>query len=509
MSCPRSTRVPCGGDVSVRVRIRRRRFLQGSAALAALPLASSCPPPSGDAGVDGGHTLPTLDPSDYDGGEKTAFDPDAIALDEVAFPLGVLSVAPDTESAAFTAKTTLDAATLVVWRDTDEEGQKVVVHDASHARGPSSTIVVRAGGMAPATWYHYAFFVVDGDGNKTARSVIGRVRTAFPDEWLHPITIAAATCTNAEHQPWTALSTMANEEFDVFCHLGDMSYNDGAYSTGEYDVRWAAALGDAGYRAILPRAPLVATWDDHEITNNLNPQTIDDAHMRNAKDSFFAHVPMPRVDGATLGGQSGVDDSLFTTIRYGHTLELIVLDGRTQRTAVEQATSTTAYLGAAQTAFLKETLKESPCRFKVVLNSVPITRMPELWAFANDRWQGYPAQREDLLAFLEDEGITDVWFLAGDFHMGFVGRVEPEGYARRFYEVAVGPTGNLGNPLGLLAAQEEYREQVFPADQFPYGRGKLAATLLTFDPLARTVRIRFLDGGTGEPLFDEELTSAP
>jgi phosphodiesterase/alkaline phosphatase D-like protein len=489
-------------------RIRRRRFLQGTAALGFLPMAAACPPVAdGDGGVDAGPELPTLDPDDYDGGVRVAFDAESIPEDDALFPLGVQAGEPDTSAATFWAKTTLASAVLVVWRETDEAGQVVIVHEGAHGPGVSSTIVARESGMAPATWYRYAFFAVDAVDAKTARSTIGRVRTAFPDDWMLPLTLACATCTNAEHQPWKALEETAKHDYDLFCHLGDMSYNDGAVSVDEYDAKWAIALADPGYRSVLPKAGIVATWDDHEITNNLNPQTIDDAHMANAKASFFAHVPMAKVDGASLGGLSGTDDSLFKSIRYGHTAEIIVLDGRTQRDPENMQTSTTAYLGAAQTAFLKDTLRNSPCRFKIVLNSVPITRMPELWAFANDRWQGYVAQRNDLLLFLEEEEIDDVWFLAGDFHMGYVGRIEIDGYARKFYEVAVGPTGNLGNPLGLLAAQEEYRESVFPADQFPYGRGKLAATLLTFDPYTGKVRIRFVDGGSGEVLFDEELMS--
>jgi phosphodiesterase/alkaline phosphatase D-like protein len=489
-------------------RIRRRKFLQGTAAMGFMPLATGCPPTTGgDGGVDAGIVWPTLDPSDYDGGVKSTFDAEAIALDDVLFSLGVQAGEPDTESATFWTKTTLASAVLVVWRETDEAGQVVIVHEAPHTAGASSTIVAREGGMAPATWYRYAFFAVDDNGAKSARSTIGRVRTAFPDDWRLPFTLACATCTNAEHQPWKALEETAKHDYDLFCHLGDMSYNDGAVSVGEFDAKWAQALGDPGYRAVLPRAGIVATWDDHEITNNLNPQTVDDALMTNAKASFFANVPMQKVDGASIGGVSGRDDSLFKSIRFGHTAEVIVLDGRTQRDPASMQTSTTAYLGDAQTVFLKDALKNSPCRFKIVLNSVPITRMPELWAFANDRWQGYVAQRDDLLRFLEDEAIDDVWFLAGDFHMGFVGRVEPAGYARKFWEIAVGPTGNLGNPLGLLAAQDEYRESVFPADQYTYGRGKLAATLLTFDPYSGKVRIRFIDGANGETLYDEELVS--
>lgn len=52
--------------------------------------------------------------------------------------------------------------------------------------------------------------------------------------------------------------------------------------------------------------------------------------------------------------------------------------------------------------------------------------------------------------------------------------------------------------------QDAYREQVFPADQFLYGKGELAATTLTFDPLRGHVRVRFLDVDGGV-LFDQVI----
>jgi hypothetical protein len=97
-----------------------------------------------------------------------------------------------------------------------------------------------------------------------------------------------------------------------------------------------------------------------------------------------------------------------------------------------------------------------------------------------------------------------VWFLSGDFHVGFVARVERDGFHRQTFEVAVGPGGNLNNPLGFVGDAGILRDQIFPDDQFLYGRGALAATTLRFDPIAGTVQIRFVDEDGGV-LFDQTL----
>ena len=74
--------------------------------------------------------------------------------------------------------------------------------------------------------------------------------------------------------------------------------------------------------------------------------------------------------------------------------------------------------------WLKQGLSDSPCVFKVILNSVPITNMPFLFDLgADDSWVGYEAQREEILSHISD-GVTGAVWLAGDFHFGAVTRVE-------------------------------------------------------------------------------------
>ena len=294
---------------------------------------------------------------------------------------------------------------------------------------------------------------------------------------------------------------LAEEDFDVFVHLGDMSYNDGAVTVAEYGEKWRETLSDPGYQAVLPRASLLMSWDDHEFLNNLNPETADLAQLAAAKTSFFEHVAV----------RPGPDQRLWQSHQWGDTVEFITLDARTERVPSTRPTDASVYIGLEQMAFFKERLKNSTAQFKVVLNSVPITQMTDLWAIAGDRWQGYGSQREEILDFLVDENIRNVFFLSGDFHVGFVGRVERSGPRSQYWEIAVGPTGNLGNPLaGLLEIDPfEYGPLIFPEEQFRYGRGILSATTLTFNPISGGVRVKFVAAEDREVLFDELIRGVP
>lgn len=487
--------------------VQRRRFLQLTATtLAAGSLLPSCkappPAPGPDAALE-----PRLNPQAWDQGRLTAFDVERVPVDATLFALGVQAGSMDSDESGASlwlwthVERRVERLRVRVWRDGPEAGAVVLVRDEPVALDPFGFAKVRLQGLAPSTWYRYAFFESAGGTRADdalaaprARSEVGRVRTAWASDWLWPVTLGATSCTNETYAPYNALATLAEEELDAFLHVGDMVYADGSRTREDYRAWWRRTLQDPGYRALLPRQGSYVVWDDHEFANNLNPETLDPAQLAAAREEFYANLPMA----------PGPTGALWQRYRWGRTLEIFALDCRTERRPSTRESTAPVYVSEEQMTWLKEGLRNSTAHFKVVLNSVPITRMPDLWAMRGDRWQGYDAQRSELLAFLESEDVQNVWFIAGDFHMGFVSRVEVTGFGRNVFEAAVGPGGNLGNPLGYLASREEYREDVFPADQFFYGEGRIAATTLAFDPLRDLVRVRYLDA-EGTVLFDQEI----
>ncbi len=103
-------------------------------------------------------------------------------------------------------------------------------------------------------------------------------------------------------------------------------------------------------------------------------------------------------------------------------------------------------LGAAQLASLKQALLASTATFKIIINDVPLS---SLFVSPYDRWDGYVAEQQDLLAFIGanfDPG--HVLVLTTDFHTNLaIGR-------RELTEVIVGPIGQTtfgGTVRGILA----------------------------------------------------------
>ncbi|MCG3173365.1 MAG: hypothetical protein GMKNLPBB_01562 [Myxococcota bacterium] len=490
-------------------KLNRREFIRLSAgATVALPLAlQACASdgesmgdagvPAGDAGTGGGDSgaADAAPKTPNDNAKTVEFNAAAIKQDDGTFSLGVQSGAMTANSALVWGYTSDNAPkTLRVWREINEPGKVALVHEMS-VTPADGYLKQKVEGLAAGEWYHFAW--LSGGGGFGARSIIGKFRTAVAADYNGPIELAATTCTNIKNTPYQSLLLTAKQEYDFFCHLGDFSYNDGSRTKQEFRNKWRATLNDPGYRQVLSKTGAYITWDDHEIDDNSVLYKLPPEVLKDGKDAFFETVAVERGD----------NDRLWWSYRWGKTAEVFVLDSRLERKVETAGKPDATYISKEQMEWFKKGLVESPCHFKIVLNSVPMIDWPKIWIMESDRWEGYQAQREELLKHIESNGVRNVWWLSGDFHVGAVARLEASGPRGKMWEILVGPGANGPNPLqALVEADPKQRRQIYPDNQFKYGGGAFAATLMRFDPESNSVRVRFLDAKTGASLFDETLT---
>ena len=268
---------------------------------------------------------------------------------------------------------------------------------------------------------------------------------------------------------------MAMERNDFNINLGDTIYSDSEVAGAEPALTVAAkwekyklGLALPTLRALRQSAGLYSHWDDHEFINDFsraeNGEAIYQAGVKAFRD--YAPVAQPSSNG------------LYRTFRWGKHLELFFLDERSFRSAkaddlctgdlaptapqaVRDAFSTLApglknpvppaclaaindpsrtMLGARQYAAFTNAIKASTATWKVIVNEVPIQ---QYYALPYDRWEGYAAERERLLRFLQ-ASVKNVVFLTTDTHANFVNEVRystlggpPEGSG--IWEVVTGP----------------------------------------------------------------------
>ena len=381
------------------------------------------------------------------------------------------------------------AVTLRVWTD------EAVVIDMPIEPSGDGFHKVMIDDLSPGVTYTYAVF-----GGRAPRfenrSLIGRVRTALPDDSTEPVRLAVLSCIGqgtilpdyympastdrptTEPFQWELFTHAADKEIDALLHLGDQAYLDFVWleegGTREaYLSAWGYYHG-GGYRDLYPVAGLYATWDDHESTDNrfFDPWDLSDedaVKLANAQEAWYRVNP---IDAHTPS-----EATVWRAFRWGKTVEVVLLDCRYELTEDRM-------MSPEQLDWLIERLESSPCRFVCVVTPKPfaqITSSSDLADDNADRWESYPPDRERVLAAIDGLDGTSVVFVTGDIHTNYFGRTSLDGErpSERCVEVCC-TSGNL-SPFAASLSDE----------QFPFIDNTPHLPILTFDPEAGTVSVEF------------------
>jgi alkaline phosphatase D len=317
------------------------------------------------------------------------------------------------------------------------------------------------------TTYAIAFFAEDG----RRRSRVARFRTAIPAGESRIVRFGATSCLGDDDEPWPSLSHSPAERLDFFLLLGDTIYADNNPNQFVFDTKYETALSLSGLNDLTAGTSVVATWDDHEVDNNWSwdDNGIQQLHA-DALANFRRYIPQRE-------GPNGV---IWRKLSWGDAIDLFVLDCRGERLSGN-------YVTPQQMNWLKQELSASTATFKIILNSVPIydfTGTVIGVIGADDRWQGYPAQRAEILAHIELDGITGVLWVAGDVHFGAIGKVDPSGgVAENQWEVIAGPAGSFINLSAILIPENERTPVVVTEHNW---------VLFEADPAAGTISVQFI-----------------
>ena len=149
--------------------------------------------------------------------------------------------------------------------------------------GRDWTVKVDAAGLQPDRWYWYGFAV------GASRSMVGRTRT-LPVGTVERLRLAVFSCSNYPFGYFNSYRSAAErDDLDLALHLGDYIYEYSRQGYGgavgarlgrqveppheilsleDYRTRYAQYRSDPDLQALHARLPMIAVWDDHEITNN-------------------------------------------------------------------------------------------------------------------------------------------------------------------------------------------------------------------------------------------------
>jgi alkaline phosphatase D len=381
------------------------------------------------------------------------------------FPLGVASGFPYPKGTILWTKLggTKHTSRLKLQIAKDKHFKNVVLESTVTARKERDfTARARIRGLQPAHEYFYRFHTKDKG------SPVGRFRTAPPHDSNTPLRIAFLSCQSYESGFYNAQAAIAKEpDLDLVLHLGDYIYESHYYNgprpdtTGfnhdgnveflpEYRQKYNLYKSDPDLQAMHAAHNFVAVWDDHEVednyadglasshdqpglTNNGFPRRLSIQERRvNAYQAYFNYMPRLRFDGDR--------DRIYEHVRIGKLIDLILTDERQYRDqqpcndgqlvpCPDEQNPNRTMLGAKQKAWFKQTLAGSPQTWKLWANEVMLMGFqtaPQNGA-NNDQWDGYAAERRELLEFALANNVKNLVPLTGDIHNFFTGTATTDG----------------------------------------------------------------------------------
>ena len=389
---------------------------------------------------------------------------------EGRFAYGVAAGFPSTNAITlWTRVAGLERSSKIAYEvATDPHFRHVVASRRATAEaGRDFTVHQPVSGLKPATEYHYRF------ATTRAHSRVGRFRTLPPADSAQSLRIGFYSCSSYEAGYFTALGALAAEkDLDFVLCLGDYIYEHHYYdgpasrkdhtgknhdgdvqSLAEYRQKYRFYQSDPHLQDMHAAYPFISIWDDHEVEDNYagdrpdskdhNPKLENSGYprrvpfpqrRRNAYRAFFE--AMPRLQ------RKGNPNRIYGSIRLGAMAELYLTDERQYRSpqpcddaqliaCPADALPGPTFLGAAQKAWLKRAVPAGRARWNLLTSETMMMALDSSPGqhVNQDQWDGYAAEREEILtSFLHDK-VRNLVVLSGDLHTYVAGNLTTTGEA--------------------------------------------------------------------------------
>lgn len=365
---------------------------------------------------------------------------------------GVASGDPLSDQVMLWTKVTPPAGNVnsiqVFWQVATDVGFTNIINFGNTTADASSDYTVKLDvcGLQPSTHYYYLFHALGQN------SVTGRTKTA-PAIGGTEARFAVASCSSYEHGYFNAYESMSKRnDLDAVIHLGDYiyEYEAGGYSSSvitgagrvnqpsteiitltDYRIRHSHYKLDNQLQRVHQVHPFITTWDDHETANDSykdgaqNHSSGTEGQWTTRKISgtqaYKEYMPIRNPD-------ANDDVKIWRNLRYGNLLDLIVLDsrlwGRDEQDLGEADNSNHKLLGNDQFSWLENQLADNTTDWKIICQQVMMAPLEIFGTAVNsDQWDGYSAQRDRLVDYIENNNIENPVVLTGDIHTAWVNNV--------------------------------------------------------------------------------------
>src|SRR3954454_23916194 len=350
---------------------------------------------------------------------------------------------------------TLEVATDKHFRNVVKR-QKVVA-DANK----DFSVHAAVGKLKPAHENHYRFHT------KHKNSRVGAFRTLPPADSNQAIKIGFYSCQSYEAGYYTAQGALAKEkDLDLVLMLGDYIYEHHYYdgpaeradTTGankdgdvqtlaEYREKYRFYQSDKNLQNLHAAHPFLVIWDDHEVEDNYagtkpDSASTDPDHTEN-NNQYPRRVPF---GARRKNGYKAFYEALpriapkanrnYGSIRLGKMAELFLTDERQYRDqqpcndaqvtdCPDDMAPGRTFLGATQKSWVKAAVPKSKAQWKLFASETMMMALDSVpGSHANqDQWDGYSAEREEILNSYVDKKVGNLVVLSGDIHTFIAGNL--------------------------------------------------------------------------------------
>lgn len=219
--------------------------------------------------------------------------------------------------------------------------------------------------------------------------------------------------------------------FELFILLGDNIYADttnASVMAAKYRVRKESAF----FQALRKKAPVLATWDDHDFGwNDAGSNYV----MKVESQKLFLEFMDEPPDSPRRKREGIYDARTFGPV--GQRVQVILLDTRYFRSALATGENNVVpsggkyiphpdpnvtMLGEAQWKWLEEQLRV-PAELRIIASSIQFVS-----EFSGaEAWANMPREKQRLLGLLKKTKANGVLFISGDRHWAELSRLEREG----------------------------------------------------------------------------------
>lgn len=420
-------------------------------------------------------------------------------------------------------------------------------------------------GLAPGREYDATIWFEDSTGKRREEQ-----RLRFSTAPIHPAPTTLVWSGDVCGQGWgipeqgmTSYRAMLDVEPDLFLHCGDTIYADepieGRVLEPDFRHVWTSRVAfgvdhvaetledfrgrhrynllDEHVQAFNAAVPMVASWDDHETTNNWWPDhTVEDpAYTKErscdvlaarARRAWQEYQPIALEHLNGRGTTGFAEQQIYRKIPRGTHLDVFVLDQRSFRGAndVPEGDVEEGLMGTAQADWLIREVSRSTATWKVISADQPISILPRLHddrdSYANhlhDAPKGRETELARVLSAFKRNGVKNVVWLTADVHYTAAHHYDPAraGFSDfdPFWEFVSGPLHGSTFPVKdvdrTFGCEVRYAlgaETLNPKGESPRAGKQFFGQLLIDREGALTVNLRNVGG---EVLWTKVLEPEP